>query len=579
MSVQERVEVSIFKDDVPGKTIISSIMNPRVRNGLGEILFDLLRDLTRETQHMSYNGPCYFFDRENSTGGNQIYLWKDLNVSIESCLYLFGGSVYQIHAANDNSRYQHILPGVHDIDTLGIFVVHHIDNDILIDITDPFIGETIDSSLELGGDILNQKGLFSFCLSEMTRIIKNKLVSIKPKKFYYRHTSDSSVPDEVEIINAIFTNNDDDILHQEIINNIFIYKIVNEGHLFKLQIEVTAKMGNIIETDHVFELVIEKGNQYMGNICKKLQNIGGIFLESKEELYIKNMKSMSSRAYMAETLKEDGDDENSEFSVGKCALDVLRICYLILTDLDNVEPWVTTPTLFRILSDFGDDNTYFNKKVTPIELFIIFLRYVSPCVERSGIKKFNLEKSPGLEKQSIHMAEILEIFSEFSGSELEKESKLFGTAIYDRIKNGKDIFTDRNARSNVNIFHRTLQNKKTRKLMMNDFDLTTIMYLKDYITPESNYEEFSALIQNRRNGLYVTINDHTYTVKNTNVSYKNIEMKLSTNLIGVVLHKKLNTDIEESIEKGEPLRKVGNIKQKILGYLFGGGEEVKYVDE
>ena len=580
MSIQERVEVSIFKEDVPKKTIISSIMNPRVNNGLGEVLFDLLRDLTLETSQMSYSGPCFLIDNENSSMGKEVHEWKDLSVSLDSCFHLFGGSVYQIHAANDNSRYQHILPGVHDIDVKAVFMAHHLNEEFNSVIVHPFERSSIDELINMGGDILNQRGMLSFILSEMTRIIRNKLESLRPKKFYYRHTSELSQPNEVEVVNAVYTENDDEsVLHKEIVNDIFIYKIVDEGSMFKLQLEVTAKMGDLIETDHVFEIVIVPGEQYKGIICNQLQNIGGIFIETKKELFFQNMKSMSNRAFAAEKFKQDGNDYFYKFTIGKCALDVLRVCYLVLTDLDNEFPWVTKPDQFNLFSEFITDERFAYAKRTPIELFIIFLQYVSPCIERSGIKNFNLENSEGLERQSVHMTEILSIFSKFSGPDLERQSKLFGDGIKKTIDNGQDIFKGTGARGSVHSFKQTLQNKRTSKFMESDFDLTTNIHLKDYVVYEEP-EEVSALIQNRRSGLYVTINGYTYTIKTKPyVSYSQFNLKLSTNLVGKISHKRLNNEIEKVIAKGETLQKVGNLKQSVLGFLFGGGEEIEHVSD
>lgn len=580
-SKRERVEVSIFKEDVPTKTITSSIMNPRVKNGLGEVLFDLLRDLTLKTQDMSYNGPCFLYDHEKSSfSGDDIYSWEeDLNVSFENCLHLFGGSVYQIHASNDNSRYQNILPGVHDLDVLGTFIPKHVDTKTSNGLLPAFGREYIDDLLTHDGDILNQRGMLSFCLSEITRVIKNKLVTLKPKKFYYRYTSDSTEPNEVEILNAVSTDKEKGVLYQEIINDIFIYKIVDEGSMFKIQLEVTAKMGDLFKTDHVFELIMLPDEQYKGSICHTLQNIGGIFVESKKELFIKNMDSMSSRAFEAEKFKQNDEDFLSRYTIGKCALDVLRLCYLILTDLDNEIPWVTTPKTLIVFSEFDTDKHFCFSDRTPIELFIIFLQYVSPCVEKSGIKNFNLENSTGLEEQSVLMSEILGIFSKFSGPDLEKQSKLLGSGIKKAINNGKSIFKGSGARASVQYFNRTLQNKKTRDLMMNDFDLTTTVYLEDDAEYKEDPDEVSALIQNRRNGIYVTINDFTYFVKYTYVAYSRFRFKLTTNLACRLSHKRMNSKIEESVKKGKPLKKIPNRKQRMLGFLFGGGEEIEHVPD
>lgn len=591
--LRERVEVSIFSDS--DKSIISTIMNPRVPNGIGEIMFNVVRDITDRCSRLTYTGPNFVLDLdETNRQNNAVYKWdtRDTTVDLRSCLYLFGGSAYQVHAANDDSRFAHILPGVHDIDVVGEFRTINpydraSDNHSKFDlIAAPFERVCIDDLMkENVGDPLYQRGLLSFCLREMTRIIRTNLRKVYPKRFYYRRTKSSNMPDEVKIVSATLkdpTDVDDDqvLIHQEIVNEIFLLEVVDEGDMIKVQVEVGGALGDTVATDHVMEIVLKVDST---NVAHRYERkvIGGIVVESKKTLFYKNMKSAISRRENAIAIDQPGHVYRHLVSeqIGKCAQDILRIAYIILTDLDTDDidgpgPWVHTP-----VSIPGLPSTAGRVKRTPIEHFIEAMQFLTPCIDRSGIGTFHLHEDSAVNadinpRASEAMGEMLKLFSQFSGEQLERKTKGTAEELRKTMNLRNTIFV-KNPRFALHDFNRSQLNKYKEIWTNTDFDakmmMSVFMNEIDQETREKVKYTKNVLLQNRHKKIYMTLDDtHLYRVKDVYTDYSRLVFLLDDNTTVSINHEQFVQRMRQTLSKTQQLDRIEGRMQTIGKFLFGG---------
>lgn len=422
MAELERIETSIFRQNTE-KTIVSAIMNPRVRGGLGEIMFDVARDLTKEMWNFRYTGRCLMLD---SIYSKTISLSDEsLSVSLDTCFYVFGGCAYQVHATKDKSRFAHILPGLHDVDIRGAVEVKSTNHWIV----QPFERDSIDHHIDGNAFDLRAEGVLPYVARKIFATIRSRLQRSKGPINYYRRTTDSI--DEVRVMDA---SRSPKYVYQEVVNDIFLVGIVDEGSMFKVQIDVTGKLGDVIGTDHVLEIVFPVIDDCPEPRCPKdMVRIDGVFVESKQKLFFENMKSAIERSYHGEATPWLSD---RHLFFGKCAQDVLRLAYIILTDLDSRRSWVNTAmmdytfyalpdNLKQILTEHRRVSDALHRQ-TPIEYFTQYMKHLAPCIERSEVGKFRLHSEDIVDFKKNHGApiflkEILEIFENFT-EEIKKRN-------------------------------------------------------------------------------------------------------------------------------------------------------------
>lgn len=518
-SAKERIEVSIFRTDKI-KTMISSIMNPRVKSGMASTMFDIARDVTAMVPTLSYTGPMWKFVVERSRGEHWEFVDNDEEVNFRTCTYLFGGSAYQLHAQNDNSRFEHILPGVHDIDLLSeiYFDAERYEGRTLRSQEMPLIFNQFlvdDMKSKKPGDVLNQPGILQYILREIVSTVRKRLKLSSPVKFYYRKTDSETRPDEIKILPAVLEHDSDMVVYQEIVDDVFLITVVDEETHVKVQVIVRGQMGDFVGHDHVFETLFDK--QGYDLTCQDLVKVNGIYLQTKKQLFKMNMKSAVNRAGMAKHLADlPGEEEESIHAFGKCALDVLRLTYLILTDLDSEFPWVTAPTYMPDLyNDFFKVQDIHLTTKTPINYFIVYMEHLAPCVDRSGIGNFHLYNDATVNggvnnRASNLMGEILKLFTEFSSERLKEETKKLAL-ISDATSRSKHLLFHNRHYMRTNDLKSALRHRQRGKRYGGNFDVELDALVS---TSESGTRTARVLIQSRGDHMYATVDgDEHYIVQ------------------------------------------------------------------
>lgn len=178
--IEERLEVSIFKDLERSKNLISSVMRPDVEGGLGQLMFGVLPALEQR-----FSGDVVYTGKIRSTTGplfpgdmSRVFapeddIYNKIEQSEENWdmrvvlarFALFGGSAYHIHGKNDAGRFAHVLPGVHDVDANAFITCMSARKNFEL----PFSRSSVTRLRRLGGpekDVLDRKDSpVSFILS------------------------------------------------------------------------------------------------------------------------------------------------------------------------------------------------------------------------------------------------------------------------------------------------------------------------------------------------------------------------------------------------------------------------------
>lgn len=532
--LKERVEVSIFKTDKL-KTMISSVMNPRVKNGLGSLMFDVARDITEEMSSLRYEGRMWLC---SSVQGSRDLDWhmsrQNLVMDFKTCTFLFGGASYHVHSENDNSRFSHILPGVHDIDLMCQINRVGTENPGVLsqEMTGPFEEHIMKDLMSRDNeDVLHHPGAAPYIFRKMINRMKRRLESVRPKKYYYRRTDSGSDPDEILVVPSSIGERIEGIFYQEIVNDIFRVLVAQEADNIKVQIEVTVEMGDFTGHDHVFEIVIPNDTESVRSDCDELVKVDGIFLDTKRTLFQKNMISAINRRYGAESLVGvEGQETEALHSFGKCALDILRLTYIILTDLDSDSPWVTTPIAvnrlkWNLFVEMRESE--YSVQRTPIDYFVEYMEYLAPCIDRSGVGAFRLDEDVLLDNRwnpvsSELMAEILRLFSKFSSEILGRETGKLAKTVHEASEAKGLLFKPVGFQRRWDPPHKTIMDRIQTRYMKDwssgDFDLR----VEAHKYPR---EFYGGLFQKRGSKMYVTLDDNLrhvverYYVKNTRVHF------------------------------------------------------------
>ncbi|CAM9481077.1 unnamed protein product, partial [Ectocarpus sp. 13 AM-2016] len=381
-------------------------------------------------------------------------------------------------------------------------------------------------------DVLHRPGAAPYIFRKMISRMKRRLESVRPKRHYYRRTDSGSDPDEILVVPSSMGERIEGIFYQEIVNDIFRILVTQEADLIKVQIEVTVKMGDFTRHDHVFEIVIPNDTEKsVRSDCDELVNIDGIFLDAKQTLFQNNMISAINRRYGAESLVGvEGQEMESLHAFGKCALDILRLTYIILTDLDSDSPWVTTPIHVNKLkySSFVDmRESEYSVQRTPIEYFVEYMEYLAPCIDRSGVGRFRLDKDV-LFNNSLNsvsselMAEILRLFSKFSSEILGSETRKLAKTVHEASEAKGLLFNPRDFLQRRNQPHTIIMERIQTKYMndwsSSDFDVR----MEAHRYPR---EFYMGLFQKRRGKMYVTLDDNIphvverYYLKRTRIHF------------------------------------------------------------
>ncbi|AAK14562.1 EsV-1-147 [Ectocarpus siliculosus virus 1] len=561
----ERLEVSIFRED-KNKTMISSIMNPRVRGGMGTIMLDIARDVTARVPTLCYTGRAWTISRDLEYTLSD----EDVVMNFKTCTYLFGGSVYQIHAENDKSRFSHILPGIHDIDLLcEIFpdpslVARHGggygSNQELARLFDPPVVE--DLLRKKHDDVLNQPGPMPYVLRELVSTVRKRLKSVTPKKYYYRKTDAEPYPDEIEIIPSVLEPDSEELIYQEIVDEIFLIRVAHENINTKIQVEVRGQMGDFVGHDHVLEIIFDQTKLESRIDCGDLVKVNGIFVDSKKNLFHMNMMSGFSRLTLGKELSDiPGQESESHHAFGKCALDVLRLTYIILTDLDSASPWVTTPVYDRAIS-VELPISFKGTAMTPISYFIVYMAFMAPCVDRSGVGRFQLHDDVTVEgsvnpRASVLMGEILRLFSELSSTTLKEETAKLSKIIQEGSESRTQLFRDR-GRDNTMLINKAdrIKQKQTNEWALRDFDLETDATVRS-LWSGGKYHD-TVLFQNRSGRMYVTLDGtNHFHAKKYRVRRGNIEFTITStdkaNVDAVEFNYKVVDILKNTQNLGTPL--------------------------
>lgn len=422
MSTEENLEISIFKDIDASKTIIAAVMNPSVNRGVGSMMFRLLPVLGTAMGTMTYTGdlrnviitPLEEGSKYNPTVNVETdyseVSAKNVNFSISNKFFVFGGAAYHLHKTNDNSPFSHILPGVHDVDV--DFHSKITGEGVPPNYEHPFsrscinrLKDGISSNSGKNVSVLNQPdNILSSILNRMITTIRHHILyeTQAPKRI--DSVYDLFIGGRIHTVrlNPPFTAGieDPDLVYSEVVSNFYRIRVVDEGRMLKVQVEIKARDidAGFSAMDHAFEVVmlVSMNND---SLTQQFVNIRGINVFSKERLFNKNMASLLDRSTVATKLGLD--DTNGILSAGKCAQDFLRVVYLLLDGLNSPKPrWVETKSFTKIFGvrsgKYGGEKnmqemvTRLGHFATPIEVFMFITRYIQPCVQMSNISAIDV---------------------------------------------------------------------------------------------------------------------------------------------------------------------------------------------
>lgn len=399
---RERLEVSIFKDLDPNKTLISSVMYRGVENGVGRMMVDLLPVLEREAGDFMYRGRVrigppskhpFFNTNIMATEGVDGYntrLSEDEKVVLTDCkFFLFGGSAYQLHKENDNSKFSHILPGLHDVD-LNCFLRSFCQDK---GFEHPLSRPSIDRLRKSSNGALDQSDdVLSFILNKMVTTIRDHIVRVSSQHDFvtsYDLTVDETTS-QVVLITPDESIEDSTCMYSELVADYFRIKIVDEVSLMKIQVEVRPmdSRNRATFTDHAFEMILSLGDAPLNH--QPFEKILGVNVETKDVLFQNTISALIDRSVNAIQMEEGS--ACSRNLQGKCSQDFLRIVYVLLEELDKegggfatkemstiaFKPGRGVPILAKMFETLGP-------RSTPIKIFIFVSKFVGLCVKATTL--------------------------------------------------------------------------------------------------------------------------------------------------------------------------------------------------
>lgn len=420
---KERLEVSIFKNLDPGKTLISSIMSREVENGIGKMMVDLLPILETSSGDFMYKGKIRigppsknpFMDTNimatEGIDGYTTYLSEEDHIVLTDCrFFLFGGSAYQIHKENDNSRFSHILPGLHDVDLncfLRSFCQHK-------GFQHPFSRPSIDRLRSSSENPLNQENnVLSFILNKLVTTIRDHIINSDNFVTSYDLKVNGSTK-KVLLSKLDESVEDKTCMHSELVLDFFRIKIVDEIGLMKIQVEIKAieSENEFSIVDHIFEMIIPLGDAPTG--YNPFTRILDVNVETKDRLFVNTISALIDRSVNAIHMDENTSD--SKNLQGKCSQDFLRIVYLLLEELSREDGGFATKEISTIGFKPGKGIPILAKmfetlgpKSTPVKIFIFISKFVGLCVKASTISHMDSIEFP---HKTTYFDKIVSMFRE-----------------------------------------------------------------------------------------------------------------------------------------------------------------------
>lgn len=457
MSIEEKLEVSIFKDIEHEKTMIAAVMDPNIPNGVGPMLIRLVPKIKTMLDNLRYTGRVRILRSVEDPNGEQeeevdtpSYLTATSHdLTFANDVVVFGGTAYHLHKINDNSPFSHILPGVHDVD---VNVKLRVDGFPSVDDGTPEDPLNVTSVNRLVEGLDNESGhavsifdhpdsILSFVLRNMVSTIRDHIIEETQPPRRIARDYDLSVNGNTNKIRLnppfMFDQGADDFLYSEVVANFFRIKIAFDGGMLKTQVEIKARDSRkgISGIDHAFEaiMIVPKDNPNWKSPLST-QNIRGIDVYTKKQLFGDNLASLIDRAAANADVKLDMHTRR-QFA-GKCAQDFLRVVYVLLDGLQEDKPrWVETKSMTRM---FGvragaDTRDEMMKELgmlgTPIEVFMFLSGYVEPCIKASRIQHMDVFKNEDEIKRTRTVGrDFKEIIDEFKkgfppGKDLLEEKK------------------------------------------------------------------------------------------------------------------------------------------------------------
>ncbi|CAM9095081.1 unnamed protein product [Ectocarpus sp. 12 AP-2014] len=398
MSDRERLEVSIFKDLNYTKTFISSIMRTDIQNGLGKRMIDLVFDLTESLKEVAYKGLV--FEPGGAVSKTYVTVNFDCHVS------MFGGAAYEMHKQHDSSPFARVLPGLHDVDTNLIIRCSSEDG--------PFEYPASRASVDYlrygkNGQVFNRAASpLSYLLERIVGIIRDSLepaVDVIAKRYRLdvkgeTHWLILKHPDH-------HTPDDKTCMYQEVVGDLFRVKIVDEGAMMKVQVEVEAQDETTSEsvTDHVFEMIIRVTDSPPPLIESDYDKIGGACVENKRLCFFNTIGSLLDRSVISMwhqmEVKNNAALENVAKQMrGKCAQDFLRILYIFLTEMRDSsganDTWIDKEANVNMLP-MRPSHVIKSRMIDqlgmyalPLNIFFFLTNFIEPCVQASTVSTMDV---------------------------------------------------------------------------------------------------------------------------------------------------------------------------------------------
>lgn len=248
------MEVSIFQKDNPEKVLIGTIMDHRTPT-VGLIILDMIPLLNRAHETFSFSGPV-----SKGICDTEEYEWvhADNKQYFAGKLVILGDASYVIHSLYNDNSVKSVLPGIHDIDIKAA-------TNITIDTPgfDDGSLETIHSRSYIDkvkemSPILEGNNILSSWLLTMINVTRNHLNMNRPNEVYRKAVGNNVIKAKVLKIQEFRDLVDEDVLYKEIVNDYYLLKINDEDTMLKIQIDMTVSSvdGEIVGTDHIFELIV-----------------------------------------------------------------------------------------------------------------------------------------------------------------------------------------------------------------------------------------------------------------------------------------------------------------------------------
>ena len=539
MHLEEKLEVSIFKEIEHEKTMIAAVMDPNIEDGVGPMLIRLVPKIKTMFNNLRYTGKVRILEhvedpgarpRFQPNGGKKgeeeeqeeevpSYLTADRHdLKFDNDVVVFGGTAYHLHKINDNSPFSHILPGVHDVDVDVKLVISGFP-----DVSDglpehPFnitsvnrLVEGVDNSSGVAINLLNQSdSILSFILRNMVSTIRDHIIEETQSPRGISREYDLFVNGNTNkvLLNPPFVFGEEDFLYSEVVSNFFRIKVEFDGGMLKTQVEIKARDSRkgVSGLDHAFEaiMIIPRDNPSWKPILRT-QRIRGIDVYTKKRLFGDNLASLIDRA--ASNVKEDLDTHTRRQFAGKCAQDFLRVLYILLDGLQEDKPrWVETKSMTRMFNvrAGADTRDEMMKELgslgTPIEVFMFLSAYVGPCIEASQLKQIDVFKGEEEIKRTKTMGRdfrtIIDAFKKGfpQGKDLSKEKLKLERMMVARHDKLREDF--KKAGSKIVKMVKGSEKKGEIEYYFNkDFDVTVYIEMYDSDTDEEFSGDFRFLRQ------------------------------------------------------------------------------------